>query len=75
MRKKRSFEGQLFWFYFLFYSISRFFIEYLRDDPRGAIFSGALSTSQFIGILAAAFSLFMLLYLKKHASHTQLKKS
>jgi phosphatidylglycerol:prolipoprotein diacylglycerol transferase len=75
MRKKRSFEGQLFWFYFLFYSITRFFLEFLRDDPRGSMFRDTLSTSQFIGILAAALSLFMLLYLKKRASHPQLKTS
>jgi phosphatidylglycerol:prolipoprotein diacylglycerol transferase len=75
MRKKKSFEGQLFWFYILFYSITRFLLEYLRDDPRGFVFGGALSTSQFIGILATALALFMLLYLKRRASMVQLKKT
>jgi phosphatidylglycerol:prolipoprotein diacylglycerol transferase len=75
MRKKKSFEGQLFWFYILLYSITRFFLEYLRDDPRGFVFGGALSTSQFIGILATALALFMLLYLKRRASIVQLKKT
>jgi phosphatidylglycerol:prolipoprotein diacylglycerol transferase len=75
MRKKKSFEGQLFWFYILLYSITRFFLEYLRDDPRGFVFEGALSTSQFIGILAAALALFMLFYLKRRASIVQLKKT
>jgi phosphatidylglycerol:prolipoprotein diacylglycerol transferase len=75
MRKKKSYEGQLFWFYILLYSITRFFLEYLRDDPRGFVFGGALSTSQFIGILATALALFMLLYLKRRASIVQLKKT
>ena len=34
--------------YLIVYSIGRFFVEYLRDDPRGSI--GLLSTSQFIAI-------------------------
>lgn len=34
--------------YLIIYSIGRFFIEYLRNDPRGSV--GMLSTSQFISI-------------------------
>ena len=34
--------------YLIFYSVGRFLIEFLRDDPRGAV--GVLSTSQFIAI-------------------------
>ena len=32
----------------IIYSIGRFFVEFLRNDPRGSV--GLLSTSQFISI-------------------------
>lgn len=38
--------------YLVFYSIGRFLIEFLRDDPRGAV--GGLSTSQFISLFIFA---------------------
>jgi phosphatidylglycerol:prolipoprotein diacylglycerol transferase len=38
--------------YLLFYSIGRFLIEFLRDDPRGGV--GGLSTSQFISLFIFA---------------------
>lgn len=44
--KKRS--GSVFSLYLILYSIGRFLVEFLRDDPRGAI--GILSTSQIISI-------------------------
>ncbi len=34
--------------YMIIYSIGRFFVEFLRNDPRGSV--GLLSTSQFISI-------------------------
>jgi hypothetical protein len=40
-------------------------IEFLRDDPRGFLLGGILSTSQGIGIFLAIASLFMLFYLKR----------
>lgn len=62
--KKRIFKGQVFLLYILFYSFFRFFIEFIRDDPRGYIFS--LSTSQFISILSfiIAFYLYVRNYKK-----------
>lgn len=63
--RKKSFDGELFFLFLLFYSIARFFIELLRGDPRGFLFNGLLSTSQFIGIFLAILSIFMLFYLKK----------
>ena len=36
--------------YIIFYSVGRFFIEMLRNDDRGSV--GALSTSQFYGIIS-----------------------
>jgi phosphatidylglycerol:prolipoprotein diacylglycerol transferase len=64
-RKKKAFEGQIFWLFLLLYSVIRFLIEFWRDDPRGFLFGEALSTSQGIGIFLAIASLFMLFYLKR----------
>ena len=61
MRKKERFQGKLFWFYLLFYSVMRFFAEFFRDDPRGWVIPQTLSTSQAIGIAAAILAIYMLL--------------
>ena len=47
------------------YAAARFVIELYRGDPRGFLFEGALSTSQFIGSLLLAVSLFALFVLRK----------
>jgi len=41
-------DGQIAGFYLVFYSIGRFFLEYLRNDPRGSV--QLFSTSQFISL-------------------------
>jgi len=64
-KKRKAFDGQIFFLFFLLYSITRFFIEMLRGDPRGFIYQDLISTSQGIGILLAITSLFMLFFLKK----------
>jgi len=51
LARHKKFDGQIFWSYVIFYSVARFVIEFLRGDHRGFLFDGALSTSQFIGIL------------------------
>ena len=63
--KRKAFEGQIFWLFLFLYSVTRFFIEMLRGDPRGFLFQKFLSTSQEIGVLLVIASLFMLFYLKK----------
>ena len=65
MERRKRFEGQIFWLFLFLYSVIRFFIEFLRGDPRGFLFKNLLSTSQGLGILLAIFSLFMLFYMKK----------
>ncbi|MBM4350794.1 MAG: prolipoprotein diacylglyceryl transferase [Deltaproteobacteria bacterium] len=65
MRRRKTFEGQIFYLFLLLYSSLRFMIEFLRDDPRGFFFGGIVSTSQGIGIFLALTSLFMLFYLKR----------
>lgn len=51
-------NGQVAGLYMVLYSIGRFFIEFLRDDPRGRI--GMLSTSQFICIFILIGGIIML---------------
>ncbi len=65
--RRKSFEGETFWFFILFYSIGRFFIEMFRGDPRGFFWEPLLSTSQTIGILLVILALFMLFYLKRRS--------
>ncbi|TKJ32201.1 prolipoprotein diacylglyceryl transferase [bacterium (candidate division B38) B3_B38] len=65
LRRKKTFEGELFWSYILLYSITRFVIEFFRGDYRGSLFQGLLSTSQFIALLVIPLSIVMLLYLRR----------
>jgi prolipoprotein diacylglyceryltransferase len=48
-----------------FSSVTRFFIEIFRVDPRGFLLGDFLSTSQATGILLAIFSFFVLFYIDK----------
>lgn len=59
LAKKIKKDGVIAGCYLLFYSVGRFLIEYLRDDPRGGV--GALSTSQFISLFIFAAGLIMVL--------------
>jgi len=61
MRRAKRFQGQLLWFYLLFYSTARFIIEFYRGDPRGWAISNTLSTAQAIGIPVALLALFLIL--------------
>lgn len=47
----KRFHGQVLTAYLMLYAAARFTIEFYRGDPRGAVFGGALSTSQFIAVL------------------------
>ena len=46
--KKKRVHGRVMGMYLIIYSIGRFLVEFLRNDPRGSV--GLLSTSQFIAI-------------------------
>jgi phosphatidylglycerol---prolipoprotein diacylglyceryl transferase len=61
---RKRFDGQIFWSLLLLYSAGRFLVEFVRDDERGVVLGGLLSTSQGIGAGLALLSLFMLFYLK-----------
>lgn len=46
--RKNKIPGRVGAWYLMLYSVGRFLVEFLRDDPRGSV--GPLSTSQFIAI-------------------------
>lgn len=62
-RKGRPYPGRTFWSYMLLYAISRFIIEFYRNDPRGSVLM--FSTSQFISIVLAPLAVIMLVYLRR----------
>jgi len=72
MRRSERFQGQLLWYYLLFYSIGRFIIEFYRGDPRGWAIAGFLSTAQATGMIMVLLALFMILR-RKSASNPALK--
>ena len=66
LRRSKKYDGQLFWFYPLFYSVLRFIIEFFRGDAiRGLYFGGLVSTSQVIAVFMFVLSLVMLWKLGK----------
>jgi phosphatidylglycerol:prolipoprotein diacylglycerol transferase len=63
---RKSRDGEIFVLYLALYAVARFFIEFLRgDEDRGFVFHHALSTSQFIAILAFATAVWMALILRR----------
>jgi phosphatidylglycerol:prolipoprotein diacylglycerol transferase len=65
LHKHRRFSGQVILFYALLYSVIRFAIEFLRDDPRGDLFGlttlTGLSTSQIISVIVGIAALVLLI--------------
>ena len=57
IHRKKRFDGQVLIAYGIIYSIVRFTIEFVRDDPRGDLFGlttlTGLSTSQIISLIVA----------------------
>jgi len=66
--RRRTFDGEVFWLYILLYAISRGILEIWRGDfVRGFVIPGVLSTSQFIGLIAALLAAGMLFYLARRS--------
>jgi phosphatidylglycerol:prolipoprotein diacylglycerol transferase len=65
-RRGRPYPGRTFWLYMLLYAISRFIIEFYRNDPRGAVMM--FSTSQFISLLLAPLAVVMLVALGRRTA-------
>ncbi|WP_434311721.1 prolipoprotein diacylglyceryl transferase [Hominifimenecus sp. rT4P-3] len=57
--KKAKKDGQVGGMYLILYSVGRFFLEGLRNDPRGEL--GSLSTSQFISLFILALGVLIFL--------------
>ncbi|HEY8187714.1 MAG TPA: prolipoprotein diacylglyceryl transferase [Pyrinomonadaceae bacterium] len=72
LHKRRRFSGQVILFYALLYSVIRFGIEFLRDDPRGDVFGlttlTGLSTSQLLSIIVGSVALVLLIVRWRKAS-------
>lgn len=76
--KRRTFDGEIFCLYVLLYAISRGILEIWRGDlVRGFVVRigdqtnpAFLSTSQFIGLLAAAASIVLMIYLSRRQRQT-----
>ena len=69
---RKRFSGQIILFYAVLYSIARFLIEFLRDDPRGDIAGlttlTGLSTSQLISLIVGTGSLVILIFRWRRAA-------
>ena len=70
LHRKKKFDGQILFAYGIIYSIVRFSIEFIRDDPRGDLFgftsATGLSTSQGVSLIVAVASvIFMILRLRR----------
>jgi phosphatidylglycerol:prolipoprotein diacylglycerol transferase len=60
LRKRKGYNGQIFWMYALLYGITRTLIEIFRGDFRGPSVFGILSVSQVIGVLIVLIAVFMM---------------
>jgi phosphatidylglycerol:prolipoprotein diacylglycerol transferase len=71
LHKHKRFSGQVILAYALLYSIIRFAIEFVRDDPRGDILGltslTGLSTSQLISIVVGLSALIILIVRRRRA--------
>ena len=79
LHKRKRFSGQVILAYALLYSIIRFSIEFVRDDPRGDILGlttlTGLSTSQMISIVVAVFALIMLVVRRRRSYPVNLEQN
>jgi phosphatidylglycerol:prolipoprotein diacylglycerol transferase len=71
LHKRKRFSGQVILSYALLYSVIRFAIEFVRDDPRGDILGlttlTGLSTSQLISIVIGLGALIALIVRRRRA--------
>ena len=72
LHRHKKFDGQVLIAYGIIYSIFRFSIEFIRDDPRGDLFGlttmTGLSTSQLVSLLVAAASIIFMVIRHRTAS-------
>lgn len=70
--KREYKKAQTMGLYLILYSVGRFFVEFLRNDERGAV--GSLSTSQFIAIFMLLLGLFMFFVLSPYVEKKAITK-
>ena len=63
LAKRVKHKGVVTAMYLIFYSVGRFLIEMLRNDPRGTI--SVMSTSQFISIFTLVAGIFMFVFCRR----------
>ena len=68
LRQHKSFDGEVVLAYILYYGVVRFFLEFLRGDPRGSYFNDLLSTSQLISLLIIPIAAFLLVWLRRKST-------
>lgn len=77
LHKRKRFSGQVILAYALLYSIIRFSIEFVRDDPRGDILGlttlTGLSTSQMISIVIGVSALIALIVRRRRPNPVNLE--
>jgi len=77
LHKRKRFSGQVILVYALLYSVIRFAIEFLRDDPRGDILGlttlTGLSTSQMISLVIGVSALILLFVKRRRANPVNLE--
>ena len=77
LHKRKRFSGEVILAYALLYSIGRFAIEFVRDDPRGDILGlttlTGLSTSQLISIVVGLSALIVLIVRRRRSNPVNLE--
>jgi len=77
LHKRKRFSGQVILAYALLYSVIRFAIEFVRDDPRGDVLGlttlTGLSTSQLISIVIGICALILLVVRRRRAQPVNLE--
>jgi phosphatidylglycerol:prolipoprotein diacylglycerol transferase len=69
LRRTKTFHGQVFLAYMTYYAVARFFLEFIRDDPRGSYVGNLFSSSQLISLLMLPFAIFLLFHFKTRNRH------
>jgi len=71
LHRRKKFDGQILLAYGVIYSVFRFLVEFVRDDPRGDILglssATGLSTSQIISLVVAAGAVALFFRLRKRS--------
>ena len=71
LRRRKQFDGQLFWLYVLVYGITRSLLEVFRGDYRGETILGVLSVSQVAGGAMVIIAIVMMVILGKRKDKTK----